>query len=442
MLMKRIYSLLALFILVLTASAQTVVKLDFQNNVFGVATAEKANPLVKEFSGVTMTANKGKATADPYLGTTEYRFYKSSSLTFSVNGTITSVKFVPVTYDAKYTNVAGVTQNGTPLGGDTWTGSAENSVEFIAAAAQVRLNAIEITYTASASNVAAPTFSLEEKTYTTAQSLALTATAGDKIYYTLNGEVPTPSSTPYTGEISLSEDGVYTVKAIAVNAAGEKSNVASATYTIDLPGVKDALLDCKFQTAGNLEGFTVNTLSQDSVFDVWTAQSYGLRATAYANKKNYAAASWIISPKLDFTGKKNINLSFDEYAKYFHNADSIATETELFIRTDGGAWEKLTIPTRTSNNGVFAPTGNISLEAYKGKSNVELGFFYKSTAAKAGTWEIKNLLVVADTDNATGVTAVEAKTPAQEVIYDLSGRRVQKATRGLYIINGKKTFVK
>lgn len=441
MLMKRIYSLLALFILVLTASAQTVVKLDFQNNVFGVTEVEQVDPLTKEFNGVTMNATKGTGTTKPRLSADQFRFYKNSTLSFTVNGVITSVKFVAID-ETNNKNAEGITQNGTALGSNTWTGSAENSVEFIAAAAQVRLNAIEITYTASASNVAAPTFSLEEKTYTTAQSLALTATAGDKIYYTLNGEVPTPSSTPYTGEISLSEDGVYTVKAIAVNATGEKSNVASATYTIDLPGVKDALLDCKFQTAGNLEGFTVKTLSQDSVFDVWTAQSYGLRATAYANKKNYAATSWIISPKLDFTGKKNINLSFDEYAKFFLHADSIATETELFIRADGGEWEKLTIPTRTSNNGVFAPTGNISLEAYKGKSNVELGFFYKSTAAKAGTWEIKNLLVVADTDNATGVTAVEAKTPAQEVIYDLSGRRVQKATRGLYIINGKKTFVK
>lgn len=441
MLMKRIYSLLALFILVLTASAQTVVKLDFQNNVFGVTEVEQVDPLTKEFNGVTMNATKGTGTTKPRLSADQFRFYKNSTLSFTVNGVITSVKFVAID-ETNNKNAEGITQNGTALGSNTWTGSAENSVEFIASAAQVRLNAIEITYTASASNVAAPTFSLEEKTYTAAQSLALTATAGDKIYYTLNGEVPTPSSTPYTGEISLSEDGIYTVKAIAVNAAGEKSNVASATYTIDLPGVKDALLDCKFQTAGNLEGFTVKTLSQDSVFDVWTAQSYGLRATAYANKKNYAATSWIISPKLDFTGKKNINLSFDEYAKYFHNADSIATETELFIRTDGGAWEKLTIPTRTSNNGVFAPTGNISLEAYKGKTNVELGFFYKSTATKAGTWEIKNLLVVADTDNATGVIAVEAKTPAQEVIYDLSGRRVQKATRGLYIINGKKTFVK
>lgn len=439
--MKRIYSLLALFILVLTASAQTVVKLDFQNNVFGVTKVEQVDPLTKEFNGVTMNATKGTGTTKPRLSTDQFRFYKNSTLSFTVNGVITSVKFVAIE-DASYNNVAGVTQNGTALGSDTWTGSAENSVEFVATAAQVRLLSVEITYTASASNVVAPTFSLEEKTYTTAQSLALTATAGDNIFYTLNGEVPTTASTPYTGEISLSEDGVYTVKAIAVNATGEKSNVVSATYTIDLPGVKDALLDCKFQTAGNLEGFTVNTLSQDSVFDVWTAQSYGLRATAYANKKNYAAASWIISPKLDFTGKKNINLSFDEYAKFFLHADSIATETELFIRTDGGAWEKLTIPTRTSNNGVFAPTGNISLEAYKGKTNVELGFFYKSTAAKAGTWEIKNLLVVADTDNATGVTAVEAKTPAQEVIYDLSGRRVQKATRGLYIINGKKTFVK
>ncbi|MCR4603465.1 MAG: hypothetical protein K5683_08055 [Prevotella sp.] len=44
-------------------------------------------------------------------------------------------------------------------------------------------------------------------------------------------------------------------------------------------------------------------------------------------------------------------------------------------------------------------------------------------------------------DKYTGID--EVKVPAsQNVIYDLSGRRVQKATKGLYIINGKKYVVK
>ena len=41
---------------------------------------------------------------------------------------------------------------------------------------------------------------------------------------------------------------------------------------------------------------------------------------------------------------------------------------------------------------------------------------------------------------ATGISTIEA---AQKVVvYDLQGRRVQKAEKGLFIINGKKVLVK
>jgi len=42
----------------------------------------------------------------------------------------------------------------------------------------------------------------------------------------------------------------------------------------------------------------------------------------------------------------------------------------------------------------------------------------------------------------TGINGVEIAAPAQGVIYDLSGRRVLKAQKGLYIISGKKVLVK
>jgi len=41
----------------------------------------------------------------------------------------------------------------------------------------------------------------------------------------------------------------------------------------------------------------------------------------------------------------------------------------------------------------------------------------------------------------TGISEVKSQ-PAQNVVFDLSGRRVQQATKGLYIINGKKYAVK
>lgn len=44
--------------------------------------------------------------------------------------------------------------------------------------------------------------------------------------------------------------------------------------------------------------------------------------------------------------------------------------------------------------------------------------------------------------DAISETVVAEPGQQKQVIYDLSGRRVQKAVKGLYIINGKKVYVK
>ena len=45
-------------------------------------------------------------------------------------------------------------------------------------------------------------------------------------------------------------------------------------------------------------------------------------------------------------------------------------------------------------------------------------------------------------DEATGVENVEMEVPADAVVYDLSGRRVKVAAKGLYLVNGKKMYLK
>lgn len=62
-----------------------------------------------------------------------------------------------------------------------------------------------------------------------------------------------------------------------------------------------------------------------------------------------------------------------------------------------------------------------------------------SNGANANFWFLKPL-----NEQATGIGGTTVITPEQqkEVIYDLSGRRVQKAEKGIYIINGKKVLVK
>lgn len=77
------------------------------------------------------------------------------------------------------------------------------------------------------------TLSIDPATSTVVKApvkVSLTATHGATIYYTLNGDEPTTTSTKYTAPFEVTKDGT-TVKALAV-AEGAEDVKAEATYTI------------------------------------------------------------------------------------------------------------------------------------------------------------------------------------------------------------------
>lgn len=55
---------------------------------------------------------------------------------------------------------------------------------------------------------------------------------------------------------------------------------------------------------------------------------------------------------------------------------------------------------------------------------------------------VKGLLLGSGTSTGIGSIAAEEGRNDANVVYDLSGRRVVKAAKGLYIVNGKKVIVK
>ncbi len=80
---------------------------------------------------------------------------------------------------------------------------------------------------------AAPTFSPAAGTYTSVQTVSLSASAtGASIFYTADGSTPSASSTRYTAPISVSTSQI--VKAVT-SLNGQLSAIAAASYVIQLP---------------------------------------------------------------------------------------------------------------------------------------------------------------------------------------------------------------
>ena len=158
---------------------------------------------------------------------------------------------------------------------------------------------------------------------------------------------------------------------------------------------------------------------------VWSyAAGYGAKASAYAGGTNYDAVSWLVSPVLDLSKFKSATLSYEQATNYFSSLDVMKEQAEVYGRVEGGKWTKLTVPTYPEKLGwTFVGTGDIDLSAFAGKK-MQIGFKYTATAAKAGTWEVKNVLVMAST--------TAAKAPAKASAYSVAST----TERTLYINEG------
>jgi hypothetical protein len=114
-------------------------------------------------------------------------------------------------------------------------------------------------------NVATPVFNPAGGTYTSSQSVTITcSTPNSSIFYTNDGTLPTPSSTPYSEPINVSS--TVTLKAIATAAGMDNSFVATSVYTFPVAVANIAAL--RSQAMGStiyaLTGEAVLTFQQSN----------------------------------------------------------------------------------------------------------------------------------------------------------------------------------
>lgn len=186
--------------------------------------------------------------------------------------------------------------------------------------------------------------------------------------------------------------------------------------------------------ASGIGNFTINNVNLPSELSaIWKhdSQYKYMVATAYS-QNNYASDSWLISPVISLKDAPAAFLSYDQALNYFTSVDIAKTQAAVAIREAGTTdWTTLTVPSFPSSfSWSFVSTGDIDLSAFLGKE-VEIGFHYTSTASKAGTWELKNVLIK---------TTGNASTPSTPATSEAKFKKVTAITSGksyVLMVDGK-----
>lgn len=124
---------------------------------------------------------------------------------------------------------------------------------------------------------------------------------------------------------------------------------------------------------------------------IWTwSGSYGMKASAFLNNTNYASESWLISPVIDLSQLTSATLTFQQAGNFFSDMQA---DCSVLVSTDRQDWTPLTVEGWPEGNSWTFYDSTADLSAYAGQSQVYIAFRYTSSDMKAGTWEVKNVVV-------------------------------------------------
>ncbi len=215
------------------------------------------------------------------------------------------------------------------------------------------------------------------------------------VYYSSsNGEVATVS---LDGEVTLVGAGTTTITASVKEWDEQYKGSASYTLTVTAPVVvPTVMLPYEEAFVGVGKGkFYIEDVDKGDLSHVWNYDSqYGMKASAYASGTAHTTESWLISPLIDLTDATDPIFTFDHAVNQFTSIDKAKEEATVWVRVgEVGEWYQVSNVTYPSSLGwSFKNAGDLPLDEFVG-DKIQIGFKYTSTAAKAGTWEIKNFKV-------------------------------------------------
>lgn len=233
------------------------------------------------------------------------------------------------------------------------------------------------------------------------------AAVGDMVAVVYNKKADTPVVAEYT----LGEDWTETTSC----------KLVTTTFTQDAEGISvEASMYLNETFKKNMGSFTIQDIFLNDVNWVWKLDSYGyMKASAYANKANHAAESWLVSPVMDFKKSKEPELLFDHACRF--RTETPSDNLNVMVSTDysddvkTATWTALTVENWTDGTKWDFISNKIDLSAYNGQK-VTIAFKYVSTDNVAPTWEVQNVVVrekVAEGEGGEEGEGGDAETPAE-----------------------------
>lgn len=379
--MKKFYLLMMFALLGMVANAAEVT---FVFSEMGFANQQEITTITSNDGSVVLTFDKGSNSNTPkyYTSGNAIRVYGGSTMTVaSTNGqNITNIDF-NVTFDKETNNL---TASVGDYADKKWTGNA-SEITFTTTGTSGHTKYVSLTVTvgesAEPTQVSTPIFSVEEGSYSDAQSIALScATADASIFYTINNG----AETAYEAPIELSENGEYVIKAWAKKEGLEDSEVVTKTYTID---IFDGLIeDFDFVTIGQTNGYPTGDNTAEGGTPTFTSgivtvstQEGGTPNRFWSNWKEYRmynGATLTFSVPTSYTIVKieltptNSPVQGEGYTKGVWNGEQ--SSVSLNITGSAKFTDFVVYYKQVAADQVLAPTFSLTSGTYEGTQSLTL----------------------------------------------------------------------